>query len=60
MAFVETGEEAHLRLLLVEDDEGYARFVGTALDGVRSVRFQYDHVLSIAAAPWTRRHRSSM
>lgn len=42
--------DVDLRLLLVEDDAGYAGFIGTTLTGVASARFQYDHVSSIRAA----------
>ena len=39
-----------LRLLLVEDDAGYAGFIGATLMGAASARFQYDHVSSIRSA----------
>src|SRR5262245_26069316 len=39
-----------LRLLLVEDDEAYARLVRTMLESVVSVQFQYDHSASLRAA----------
>jgi DNA-binding response OmpR family regulator len=39
-----------LRLLLVEDDVGYARFIGATLADAAPVRVQYDHVSSIRGA----------
>jgi two-component system, cell cycle sensor histidine kinase and response regulator CckA len=39
-----------LRLLLVEDDVGYAGFIGATLMDAASVRCQCDHVSSIGAA----------
>ena len=44
----ETGVD--LRLLLVEDDAGYAGFIGATLMSVGSANFEYDHVTSIRAA----------
>ena len=49
-ALVVPNTDVDLRLLLVEDDAGYAGFIGTTLMGVASARFQYDHVSSIRAA----------
>src|SRR5262245_49619613 len=46
----QSGSAGHLRLLLVEDDEAYARLVRTMLDSVVSVQFQYDHSPSLGAA----------
>jgi diguanylate cyclase (GGDEF)-like protein len=42
--------KADLHLLLVEDDEGYAGFVGSTLTGVASAQFHYDHAASARAA----------
>lgn len=42
--------DVDLRLLLVEDDAGYAGFIGATLMSVASANFQYDHVTSIRAA----------
>src|SRR5262249_44318303 len=39
-----------LRLLLVEDDESYARMVGMMLERFASVRFQYDLTASLDSA----------
>ena len=39
-----------VRLLLVEDDAGYAGFIGATLMSVGSAHFEYDHVTSIRAA----------
>jgi len=39
-----------MRLLLVEDDEAYARLVGVILESVASVRFHCDHSTTLAAA----------
>ena len=49
-ARVVSDTDVDLRLLLVEDDAGYAGFIGATLMSVASAHFQYDHVTSISAA----------
>ena len=41
---------ARTRVLIVEDDEGYARLVGDLLDGSGSIAFHHDHAGSVADA----------
>src|SRR5262245_17620871 len=44
------GSERHPRVLIVEDDEGYAALVGSLLDSVTSVRFSHDRAASLSSA----------
>jgi diguanylate cyclase (GGDEF)-like protein len=45
-----TAATADLRLLLVEDDGGYAGFVGATLEGVQTAAFHYDHATTVSGA----------